>query len=53
MSKKFAYKSKLFKKVHQLQKKLTRTKENTGHSEHKVRIREVRIRKLIHKIKEK
>ncbi len=53
MSKKFAYKGKLFRKVYQLQKKLTRTKENPGHSEHKVRLREVRIRKLIHRIKEK
>ena len=53
MSKKFAYKGKLFRKVYQLQKKLTRTKENPGHSENKVRLREVRIRKLLNKIREK
>ena len=53
MSKKYAYKGKLFRKVYQLQKKLTRTKENPGHSEHKVRLREVRIRKLLNKIREK
>ena len=53
MSKKYAYKGKLFRKVHQLQKQLTRTKENPGHSEHKVRLREVRIRRLLNRIREK
>ena len=36
MSKKFEYKSKLFRKVHQLQKRLYRTEQNPGHSEDKV-----------------
>ena len=53
MSKKYEYKSKLFRKVHQLQKRLYRTEQNTGHSEDKVWFREMRIKKLINKIKEK
>jgi len=53
MSKKYEYKSKLFRKVHQLQKRLYRTRCNPGHSEDKVWFREMRIRKLINKIKEK
>jgi len=53
MSKKFEYKSKLFRKVHQLQKRLYRTECNPGHSEDKVWFREMRIKKLINKIKEK
>ena len=53
MSKKFEYKSKLFRKVHQLQKRLYRTKCNPGHSQDKVWFREMRIKKLINKIKEK
>ena len=53
MSKKYEYKSKLFTKVHQLQKRLYRTEQNPGHSEDKVWFREMRIKKLINKIKEK
>jgi|TARA_R100000479_G_scaffold169355_1_gene111026 hypothetical protein len=53
MSKKFEYKSKLFYKVHQLQKRLYRTEQNPGHSEDKVWFREMRIKKLINQIKEK
>ena len=53
MSKKYEYKSKLFTKVHQLQKRLYRTEQNPGHSEDKVWFREMRIKKLIYKIKEK
>ena len=53
MSKKYEYKSKLFRKVHQLQKRLYRTEQNPGHSEDKVLFREMRIKKLINKIKEK
>ena len=53
MSKKYEYKSKLFKKVHQLQKRLYRTEQNPGHSEDKVWFREMRIKKLINQIKEK
>jgi hypothetical protein len=53
MSKKYEYKSKLFRKVHQLQKRLYRTEQNPGHSEDKVWFREMRIKKLINKIKEK
>ena len=53
MSKKFEYKYKLFTKIHQLQKRLYRTACNPGHSEDKVWFREMRIKKLINKIKEK
>ena len=53
MSKKFEYKSKLFYKVHQLQKRLYRTEQNPGHSEDKEWFREMRIKKLINQIKEK
>ena len=53
MSKKYEYKSKLFTKVHQLQKRLYRTETNPGHSEDKVWFREMRIKKLLNKIKEK
>ena len=53
MSKKYEYKSKLFRKIHQLQKRLYRTACNPGHSEDKVWFREMRIKKLINKIKEK
>ena len=53
MSKKYEYKSKLFRKVHQLQKRLYRTEQNPGHSEDKVWFREMRIKKLLNKIKEK
>ena len=53
MSKKFEYKSKLFYKVHQLQKRLYRTEQNSGHSEDKVWFREMRIKKLLNKIREK
>ena len=53
MSKKFEYKSKLFRKIHQLQKRLYRTEQNPGHSEDKVWFREMRIKKLLNKIREK
>jgi hypothetical protein len=53
MSKKFEYKSKLFRKIHQLQKRLTRTKQNPDHSQDKVSFREMRIKKLLNKIREK
>ena len=53
MSKKFEYKYKLFTKIHQLQKRLYRTECNPGHSEDKVWFREMRIKKLINKIREK
>jgi hypothetical protein len=53
MSKKFEYKYKLFAKIHQLQKRLYRTEQNPGHSEDKVWFREMRIKKLINKIKER
>ena len=53
MSKKFEYKYKLFTKIHQLQKRLYRTACNPGHSEDKVWFREMRIKKLINRIKEK
>ena len=53
MSKKYEYKSKLFRKVHQLQKLLYRTEQNPGHSEDKVWFREMRIKKLLNKIREK
>ena len=53
MSKKFEYKYKLFAKVHQLQKRLYRTACNPGHSEDKVWFREMRIKKLLNKIREK
>jgi len=46
MSKKFEYKYKL-------QKRLYRTACNPGHSEDKVWFREMRIKKLINRIKEK
>jgi len=53
MSKKFEYKYKLFTKIHQLQKRLYRTEQNPGHSEDKVWFREMRIKKLLNKIREK
>jgi len=53
MSNKYAYKSKLFTKIHQLQKRLYRTEQNPGHSEDKVWFREMRIKKLLNKIREK
>tara|TARA_R100000697_G_scaffold100635_1_gene113008 strand:- start:190 stop:402 length:213 start_codon:yes stop_codon:yes gene_type:complete len=53
MSNKYAYKSKLFTKIHQLQKRLYRTKQNPGHSQEKVWFREMRIKKLLNKIREK
>jgi hypothetical protein len=53
MSKKFEYKSKLFRKIHQLQKRLTRTKQNPGHSQDKVSFRERLIKKYINRIREK
>ena len=53
MSNKYAYKSKLFTKIHQLQKRLYRTKQNPGHSQEKVWFREMRIKKLLNKIRER
>ena len=53
MSKKYEYKYKLFAKIHQLQKRLYRTEQNPGHSEDKVWFREMRIKKLLNKIREK
>ena len=53
MSKKYEYKYKLFAKIHQLQKRLYRTEQNLGHSEDKVWFREMRIKKLLNKIREK
>ena len=53
MSKKFEYKSKLFRKIHQLQKRLTRTKQNPGHSEDNVSFRERLIKKYINRNREK
>ena len=53
MSKKYEYKYKLFAKIHQLQKRLYRTACNPGHSEDKVWFREMRIKKLLNKIREK
>ena len=53
MSKKYEYKYKLFAKIHQLQKRLYRTACNPGHSEDKVWCREMRIKKLLNKIREK
>ena len=53
MSKKFEYKFKLFNKIHQLQKRLTRSKNNPGHSEDKSWFRELRIKKLLNKVRER
>ena len=53
MSKKFEYKFKLFSKIHQLQKRLTRSKNNPGHSEDKSWFREMRIKKLLNKVRER
>ena len=53
MSKKFEYKFKLFNKIHQLQKRLTRSKNNPGHSKDKIWFREMRIKKLLNKIRER
>ena len=53
MSKKYEYKYKLFAKIHQLQKRLYRTEQNPGHSQDKVWFREMRIKKLLNKIREK
>ena len=53
MSKKFEYKYKLFAKIHQLQKRLYRTEQNPGHSEDKVWFREMRIKELLNRVKER
>jgi len=53
MSKKFEYKYKLFHKIHQLQKRITRTRDNPGHSKDKVWFRELRIKKLLNRIRER
>mgnify|MGYP003997303289 FL=1 len=52
-SKKFEYKFKLFNKIHQLQKRLTRSKNNPGHSKDKIWFREMRIKKLLNKVRER
>lgn len=51
MSKKLVDKGKLRKKLHKLQKQLTRSKNNPGHSDEKDTIRMVRIQKLKEKIR--
>jgi hypothetical protein len=53
MSEKKLDKGKLFQKLHKLQKQLFRTEQNEGHSEDKVKLREVREYKLLEKIKGK
>jgi hypothetical protein len=53
MSEKKADKGKFFKKLHQLQKRLTRAFMNEGHSEEKTKIRVAQEKKLIEKIKGK
>ncbi len=51
MSNKKSDKGKLFKKLHQLQKRMTRMTSNDGHSEDKYKIRQSRINDLIDAIK--
>jgi len=51
MSQKKSDKGKLFKKLHQLQKRMTRMNENDGHSEGKYKIRQSRISNLLEAIK--
>ena len=53
MSKKFEYKFKLFNKIHQLQKRLMRSQDNPGHSKNKIWFREMRIKKLLNRVREK
>ena len=51
MSEKKSDKGKLFKKLHQLQKRMTRMQVNDGHSEDKFKIRQSRISGLLEAIK--
>lgn len=51
MSQKKSDKGKLFKKLHQLQKRMTRMTINEGHSTDKLKIRQSRIKDLIDAIK--
>ncbi len=51
MSNKKSDKGKLFKKLHQLQKRMTRMTSNEGHSEDKYKIRQSRINVLVDAIK--
>lgn len=51
MSQKKSDKGKLFKKLHQLQKRMTRMQVNDGHSEDKLKIRQSRINDLLAAIK--
>jgi hypothetical protein len=51
MSQKKSDKGKLFKKLHQLQKRMTRMYVNDGHSEDKYKIRQSRISSLLEAIK--
>ena len=51
MSQKKSDKGKLFKKLHQLQKRMTRMHVNDGHSEDKHKIRQSRISSLLEAIK--
>jgi hypothetical protein len=51
MSQKKSDKGKLFKKLHQLQKRMTRMNINEGHSHDKFRIRKSRIKDLLDAIK--
>lgn len=50
MSKKVLDKGKLFHKVHQLQKRLTRSEQNDGHGDKKIPFRKSLIKKLQEKI---
>lgn len=50
MSKKVLDKGKIFHKIHQLQKRLTRSDSNDGHSVDKIKIRKSIIKKLQEKI---
>ncbi len=51
MSQKKQDKGKLFHKLHQLQKRMTRMEEHTGHSSDKMRIRQWRINNLLEAVK--
>lgn len=50
MSKKILDKGKMYHKLHQLQKRLTRSELNEGHSEKKIPFRKSLIKKLQEKI---
>jgi hypothetical protein len=51
MSKKKEDIGKLYHKLHQLQKRMTRMEENAGHSDEKQQIRQTRINELLTAIK--